>query len=157
MPAGLHGILTLDDEEPDKIIFRERCAVFFDNLDTNWDNQFRKPTLDYLLIAQTFGLLDTIRSMVIKERCISKPLWKRIVWTRAWDLEKTFWTVQIRSHKSLELLNKVCHTPRYLIWWEISDLFPERMGSCEVMAKILCRCSMLKADDVRLRDAVVSC
>ena len=30
-------------------------------------------------------------------------------------------------------------------------MFPECMGTCEVMAKLLCRCSMLKSDDIRLR------
>ena len=30
------------------------------------------------------------------------------------------------------------------------------MGSCEIMAKLVCRCSMLKADDFRLKNLTVS-
>ena len=59
---------------------------------------------------------------------------------------------QNKSHESLILIERVCHTPRYLVWWELSDIFPDKMGKCEIMSKLVCRCSLLKADDVRLKN-----
>ena len=50
-----HKVLALKDDEPVKKVLCERCAVFINNLDTFWDNQFRSPVLDFLLTAQTFG------------------------------------------------------------------------------------------------------
>ena len=94
--------------------------------------------------------------MVLADRFMSKQTWKGMIWSRAWDLEKIFWTIQNKSHESLLLIEKVCHTPRYLVWWELSDIFPDKMGMCEIMAKLVCRCSMLKADDLRLRNLTVS-
>ena len=47
----------------------------------------------------------------------------------------------------------MCHTPRYLIWRQLSDLYPEQIGNCEIMAKILCRCSQFKYDDVTITRA----
>ena len=44
----------------------------------------------------------------------------------------------------------------YLVWWHISDLFPKLMRICEVMARIVCRNSMLKSDDYRTRTGNVS-
>ena len=54
------------------------------------------------------------------------------------------------------LVDRICYTPRYLVWWELSDIFPNKMGMCEIMAKLVCRCSLLKADDLRLRNLSVS-
>ena len=35
-------------------------------------------------------------------------------------------------------------------------MFPDQMGICEIMAKLLCRCSLLKSDDVRLKNLTPS-
>ena len=35
-------------------------------------------------------------------------------------------------------------------------MFPDWMGVCEIMAKLLCRCSLLKSDDVRLKNLTPS-
>ena len=71
-------------------------------------------------------------------------------------VERIYWAIQIKSHASLMIIDYVCHTPRYLVWWELSDIFPDKMGSCEIMAKLVCRCSILKADDFRLKNLTAS-
>ena len=65
--------------------------------------------------------------------------------------KNVFWCVQTRCHQSLSLLNSVCPSSRYIIWWQIADVFHEQIRNCEVMVKILCRASLLKVDDVRLK------
>ena len=40
------------------------------------------------------------------------------------------------------------------MWWELSDIFPDKMGTCEIMAKPVCWCSMLKSDDLRLKTSL---
>ena len=94
--------------------------------------------------------------MISTGRYVTKQVWKCIVWARAWDLERTFWAIQARSHESLSILARVCHSRRYLVWWELSDMFPDWMSICEIMAKLICRCSLLKSDDVRLKSLTPS-
>ena len=117
----IRNILALDDNEPIKIVFRERAMIYFEKSDEYSDNIHRSPTVDLLQTAQNFGMLDVVRDMILTGNCISKPCWKRTIWARAWDLETIFWTIQSRSHESLMFLDLICHSPRYLIWWSISD------------------------------------
>ena len=73
------------------------------------------------------------------------------MWHRAWDLERTYWLIQCNAHRSLEYVNKLCPSPMYLCWWQISDTNPNLIGMCENMARMVCKSSMLKCDDVRLK------
>ena len=150
----IRNVLALDDDEPIKIVFRERALVYFENPEEYSDNIYRSPTVDLLQAAQNFGMLETVKDMIITGDCLSKPGWKRTVWARAWDLESVFLAIQSRSHESLMLLDLICHSPRYLVWWSISDKHPEYMGDCEVMAKLICKCSM--TDDIRLKNTHAS-
>ena len=43
--------------------------------------------------------------------------------------------------------HELSHSSRYLICWRLSD----QMGRCETMATIVCRSSLLKCDDIRLK------
>ena len=94
--------------------------------------------------------------MVITGLLVSKRCWSMLIWNSAWNLERIHWAIQIRSHESLMIIERVCHTPRYLVWWELSDIFPDKMGTFEIMAKLVCRCSMLKSDDLRLKNLTAS-
>ena len=152
----MYSILMLNDDIPIKIVFLERARFFFEYKELCCDNQFPSPTFDLLCTAQKFGILERIENMVTTGRYVSKPCWNRIIWSRAWDLERIYWAIQIKSHASLMIIDYVCHTPRYLVWWELSDIFPDKMGSCEIMAKAVCRCSILKADDCRLKNLTAS-
>ena len=40
---------------------------------------------------------------------------------------------------------------QYLVWWIISDLYPNRIKMCERMAALVCDTSKLKATDYRLK------
>ena len=45
----------------------------------------------------------------------------------------------------------IIDTPFYLVWWMISDNFHKLMCMCEKMASMVCRCSVLKGHDLRLK------
>ena len=152
----LYSVFLLDDDCPVKIVFMERALFFFEHYEQCSDNQFRSPTFDLLCTAHKFGILDRVENMVISGLIVSKKCWSMLIWNRAWDLERIHWAIQIRSHESLMIIEHVCHTPRYLVWWELSDIFPDKMGICEIMAKLVCRCSMLKSDDLRLKNLTAS-
>ena len=49
------------------------------------------------------------------------------------------------------LMIRVVDRPYYLIWWIISDLMPELTSTCEIMAKLACNASLLKAHYYRLK------
>ena len=94
----IHNILALDDDEPIKIVFRERAMIDFEKSDEYFDNMHRSPTVDLLLqTAQKIVMLDTVKDMIVTGNCISKLCWKRTVWTRVWDLESIFWAIQSTS------------------------------------------------------------
>ena len=81
----------------------------------------------------------------------SKSMWKRIVWGNAWTLEVDEWRLLARNEPSLDLIGKVAPLPVYSIWWQISDRNRTILRRCEVMVKILCKASLLKDDDCRLK------
>ena len=53
------------------------------------------------------------------------------------------------------MLYKTITKSQYLIWWLIADNCPGMQRVCEVMARLICRTSLLKADDFRLKDSPV--
>ena len=81
------------------------------------------PVLDLIKTAATFGLIEYIRNFIRNGCNMSKQQWKCLVWRRACDLDTIYWNLQARSHKSLENINSIFLTPRYLSWWQLSDLF----------------------------------
>ena len=85
----------------------------------------------------------------------SKEVWKKRIWKRAWELEDGFWCVQMRCHRSLDLLSTVCVLTKYVIWWTIADNNHSLMRVCGTMVKLVTHSSLLRLDDVRLRTANV--
>ena len=81
----------------------------------------------------------------------AKNAWKKRVWERAWELDRCYWGVEAKWHRSLDLLSKLSDRPKYSIWWLISDRNHEMMRDCEVMIKLISHASLLKDDDVRLK------
>ena len=65
--------------------------------------------------------------MVLRGHMFSKEVWKRMVWDRGWSLEDTYWSLEARLYKDLDLIVRVCSRPQYLTWWALSNKFPELM------------------------------
>ena len=66
-------------------------------------------------------------------------------------LEDTFWCLDARLHKELDLLIRICPNPRYLTWWSLSNKYPNMVRFSEIMAKNISHASLLKCDDVSLK------
>ena len=84
----------------------------------------------------------------------SKSQWKAMVWKRGWELEDTYWKIEKRLHRSLDLLSDVCINSRYIMWWQISDRYPCYTRQCEIMVKLICHASALRADDCKYKSRV---
>ena len=146
----LRSIACNDDGVIHNIL--NRCTEnFLSNPALGLENPFLSPVYDLLNTATTFGCLNEVRNMVQQGHFWSKNSWRDMVWAKAWQLENVFWCVQTRCHQSLSLLNSVCPTSRYIIWWQIADALHDQLRNCEIMVKILCRASLLKVDVVRLK------
>ena len=145
----VRAILALDEDNLTRRIFVERATHFFDNddLPEEWSI-----VADLLRVADIFNLSNEVRNMVLRGHMFSKKVWKRMVWDRGWSLEDTYWSLEARLYKDLDLIVRVCSRPQYLTWWALSNKFPKLMHICENMAKIICHASLLKRDDVRLKN-----
>ena len=115
-------------------------------------NPTESPLVQILHFCDEFGLLEQVVQMV--RGCIpSKGVWKRLVWERAWKVESDYWHEQMDSDHKLDIVRMVSPLPAYSVWWSLSDSDHRYMRRCEVMVKLLCRASLLKNHDGRLRNA----
>ena len=89
--------------------------------------------------------------MVLRGHIYSEPVQKQIVWDRGWSLEDTFWCLEARLHREMDLLLRVCPKPRYLTWWSLSNKYHNMIQASEIMAKTISHACLLKCDDVRLK------
>ena len=53
--------------------------------------------------------------------------------------------------KSLDILNGVSPVNMNLTWWSIADKFPQHIKGCEIMAKLVCHASVLRADNFKYK------
>ena len=147
----LRTILVMEDDAVQKIVFCERARFYFLHEQIGIDNLYRSPVFDILNVCSLFGLTNEVKNMVERQHYFSKEIWRDMVWKRGWTLEDTYWNIEFRLHKSLDLLKGVCKECRYLSWWKISDEHPELMRKCEILARIVCHATILKGDDIRLK------
>ena len=84
---------------------------------------------------------------------IEKSVWKEDIWKKAWNLEDSFWERQLFLEKKGQFLTATLSNPRYLTWWYVADVLPNRMACCEDMAKLVCNASRLKANDYSLKNS----
>ena len=86
----------------------------------------------------------------------SKQTWKRIVWNKAWCLEKGQWDNLVAETQYLDLYNLVTEQKGYSVWWQMADRNQTYMRRCETRVKPLSHASLLKANDSKLRRATFS-
>ena len=67
---------------------------------------------------------------------------------------RLYWRIEERLHRSMDLLSNICPSSRYLTWWSISDKYPQYTKKCEVICKLLCHSSALRADDFKLKSQI---
>ena len=110
--------------------------------DFNARNMLRRNLLNTVSV---FGLCNEVKNMINRGHFWNRAHWRELIWKRAWELEDVFWCLKSRCHSSLDMLSKICSTTRYIIWWQLADRFPNIISNCEVMVKIICHASLLKA------------
>ena len=88
-------------------------------------------------------------------RMVSKTKWRETVWGAAWAEELREWGTRAQEVNALSILSNIVDGPAYSIWWEISDADPALIRACEIMVKLLCKSSMLKGDQIRLRRGTI--
>ena len=148
----IRTILIMDEENLSKKIFCDRVRIYFFNEILETENVSRSPVFDLLNVSSVFGLIDEIKNMIENHYFYPKLVWRNIVWKRAWALEDLYWRIEKHLHRSLDLLSGVNPVTRYLPWWLISDKYPKYMKDCEILAKIISHSSMLRDDDLKLKN-----
>ena len=147
----IRTIMVMNEQELTHIFFCERARQYFLNPDIGRANGCNRQVFDLINVIIVFNLYDDIKYMVERDLTYTKSTWKKIVWSRGWILEDTFWRIEKQLHQRLDLLGNVNHGVRYLTWRKIADKYPELTRKCEILSKILCHSSILKNDDLRLK------
>ena len=146
----IRSIMVLDNQVLSKQIFCERAAIL---LEQGVEENFHGYSVvsDLLRTADLFNLLNDVQNMVLRGHQFSKQIWKERVWARAWELEDVYWQIQFRVSRNLDIISRVSANCNYLTWWYLSDRFPTSIIICETLARLVCHASLLKVDDVRLK------
>ena len=152
----VRSIMVLPDDAVPKIIFCKRARVYFLNRRILDENPSQSNTFDLLKTCEIFGLIENVKNMVENGHFYPKAMWKNIIWKRGWELENTYWSIERCLHKSLDILSGINNGNMYSTWWKLSDKFPEEMRKCEVIMKIICHSSKLRADDLKLKDSTLT-
>ena len=142
----IRSIACMPEHAPIRNIFAGRLREF----DVHDVNTYDSPIKQMLSVASDFQVIDGIRNM-FNGAMISKQGWKKVVWERAWTLEKEVWDGKIVEDKHFDLISRATNGPGYSIWWTIADAKQSRMKQCEAMVKLITHTSALKGDDCRLK------
>ena len=131
-------------------VFIARANIDKENPEAGSDNIFSSPVFDILNAAARISLLNTVYGMINGTTPLySKKAWSEYVWAQAWRLEDAYWQSTFLINQDCKNLYGTMGSARYLTWWAISDKFPSTIRMCENLAKIICKCTKLKTDDLR--------
>ena len=115
-------------------------------------NMFNSPLFDIFNSCLRLGLLEQLVKMAKGMIPImSKTGWSKLVWEKAWTLDDAYWKSLLATTDDNNILYKTIGVPRYLSWWQISDNYPRHAKMCESLARLVCKTSLLKSDDYRLK------
>ena len=147
----LRTILVSEDDDICKRILIARATEFSANMALGRINEFSSPIYDILNTSIQADLYEICMRMIVVGCQYSKQEWRKIVWERIWSKEDDDCIMMYRQPHQKYLLFDVTEKPYYLVWWILSDLFPNKTAICEIMASLVCDTSLLKANDYRLK------
>ena len=147
----LRTITIMEEDSICKTILKCRAESFRVDINTRGTNNNDSPIYDILNTSIEVGLHDVCMNMILNDHYYSKENWKRIVWENVWSREEDDVSIMYKQPGRRCDMFDVIDQPYYLIWWIISDINPKLMGMCETMASILCGCSLLKSQDLKLK------
>ena len=79
-----------------------------------------------------------------------------MVWGKAWAVDDAHWRSMYMIQQSNDMLFLTTPKSGYLIWWHIADNDFLMQKTAETMARLVCRASLLKSDDPRLKGSSLS-
>ena len=68
----------------------------------------------------------------------SKAEWRKMVWDKVWMMKDEGCCIMYKQPQQNYLLFNVTNKPYYLVWWILADLYPMKLGMCEIMAALVC-------------------
>ena len=143
----IRTILMMEEKMPIRKILMERINEFVPDSENQWDS----PIKQILQYCHELGVLPSLRTMAsCTHITMSKYMWKKLVWDKAWEVEKVQWSEVMQYNSRLDLIKLTVTSPAYSIWWSLADANQNYMRRSEVMVKLLCHSSRLKGDDGKL-------
>ena len=80
-------------------------------------NDLDSPLKQMLSYCTEFDLLDRVKVMASENVVsISKPMWKKLVWERAWLSKREHWDEYMSNNTRCDLIKLVTPDPMYSIW-----------------------------------------
>ena len=129
-----------------------KLREFLDDREKGHQNPNQSIFFDIFRECARLDVLHLVSDMMYGEKpVVSKQLWSRLVWQRAWSIEDAYWKSANMIMRDNDLVVNTIGNPNYLIWWHLSDVVWVFMRVCEIMAKLICHASRLKSDDFTLK------
>ena len=141
----------MDPNATCKAILLQRTNKFLGNRAQSKLNINDSPMFEILNVAERLGLLDLCLNMIQNGHVYSKPAWSKIVWEKAWQLEDEEFQICKTQLRQEKLLYQIIDKPYYLTWWVMSDVSRYYIEQYEIMARLVCDSSLLKAHNVRYK------
>ena len=152
----IHTLIRMADTNVLKILFKARVMDYLKDRNKGETNTFKSPVFGMLNACKTLGVLDNVLNMISSNfLSYGKKSWSKLAWERGWEIDDAYWRSASVVFRTNDLLYETITKAQYLIWWLIADNCPSMQRVCETMAKLICRTSLLKADDFRLKDSPV--
>ena len=82
--------------------------ITFLNEEGGQSNPCGSIAFDIMNVAADFGVLDDLVNMSRLGHNWSKDVCKKRIWKRAWEMDECYWKIQIRCHRSLDMLSNGC-------------------------------------------------
>ena len=147
----IRTIAVLKENSLYRKIFVERYATYLEDKTSANVNKYKSPTFDILRIAEYFGILNEVGSILAGTLFFTKKQWKDLIWSKAWCIERQDWCFRHILFKATCYLKIVLEPSYMLIWWELCDIYPVLIPYCETMVKLICGASSLKSDNYQYR------
>ena len=145
------SICMMDECSTCRAILFQRANKFHEDRAQSKLNINDSPMFDILNVAERLELIDACSNMILNGQVYSKKVWSRMVWERVWLLEDEEYLVYKNQLRKEKLLFQVLDKPYYLTWWVMSDVSRECITQYEIMARLVCDSSLLKAHHVKYK------
>ena len=151
----IHTLVRMINNNRLSTIFKARVLDYLKDRENGESNVHCSPIFSMLNSSKKLGLIDIVLDTICGRVRFSKSMWSKMVWEKAWETDDAYWRSTCLIFKRNDLLYSTIANPRYLVWWQLADKFPQLQKMCENMARLICRTSQLKCDDFRLKDSPI--